>query len=39
VAFGGRIFSDEHPYFSVDDADVEKLNAMSKRILEGLLNA
>ena len=38
VAFGGRIFSDEHPYFSVDDADVEKLNAMSKRILEGLLN-
>lgn len=38
VAFGGRIFSDEHPYFAVEDDAVEKLNAMSQRILEGLLN-
>ena len=38
VAFGGRIFSDEHPYFAVKDEDVDKLNAMSKRILEDLLN-
>lgn len=32
VAFGGRIFSDEHPYFQVDEAHVEKLSEISARI-------
>lgn len=32
VAFGGRIFSDEHPYFQVDEAHVDKLSEISARI-------
>lgn len=32
VAFGGRIFSDEHPYFQVDEAHVKKLSEISARI-------
>lgn len=32
VAFGGRIFSDEHPYFQVDEAHVERLSEISSRI-------
>ena len=32
VAFGGRIFSDEHPYFQVDERHVDRLNVIAKRI-------
>lgn len=32
VALGGRIFSDEHPYFQVDERHVGRLNAITKRI-------
>lgn len=32
VAFGGRIFSDEHPYFQVDETHIEKLSEISARI-------
>lgn len=32
VAMGGRIFSDEHPYFQVDERHVGRLNAIAKRI-------
>lgn len=32
VALGGRIFSDEHPYFQVDERHVGRLNAIAKRI-------
>lgn len=32
VALGGRIFSDEHPYFQVDERYVGRLNAIAKRI-------
>lgn len=32
VAFGGRIFSDEHPYFQVDERHVGRLNAIANRI-------
>ena len=32
VANGGRIFSDEHPYFYVKDEDVERLQSMSEKI-------
>lgn len=34
VAFGGRIFSDEHPYFQVDERHVGRLNAIARRIKE-----
>lgn len=37
VANGGRIFSDEHPYFAVKEKDVEKLNEMAARIKERFL--
>ncbi len=32
VALGGRIFSDEHPYFQVDERHVGRLNAIARRI-------
>lgn len=32
VALGGRIFSDEHPYFQVDVRHVGRLNAIARRI-------
>lgn len=32
VAFGGRIFSDEHPYFQIDERHIGRLNAIAKRI-------
>lgn len=32
VAFGGRIFSDEHPYFQVNEAHVDKLSEIAGRI-------
>lgn len=32
VALGGRIFSDEHPYFQVDERHVGRLNAIANRI-------
>lgn len=32
VALGGRIFSDEHPYFQVDERHVGRLNAIAQRI-------
>lgn len=34
VALGGRIFSDEHPYFQVDERHVGRLNAIARRIKE-----
>lgn len=32
VALGGRIFSDEHPYFSVNEDDIDKLNEIASHI-------
>lgn len=32
VALGGRIFSDEHSYFQVDERHVGRLNAIARRI-------
>lgn len=32
VALGGRIFSDEHPYFQVDERHIRRLNTIAKRI-------
>lgn len=32
VALGGRIFSDEHPYFQVDERHVGRLNAIARKI-------
>lgn len=32
VALGGRIFSDEHPYFQVDERHLRQLSDMAKRI-------
>lgn len=32
VSQGGRIFSDEHPYFNVDSRQIEKLQEISDRI-------
>lgn len=37
VALGGRIFSDEHPYFKVDERHVGRLNAIAKRIKDKYL--
>lgn len=37
VALGGRIFSDEHPYFQVDERHVGRLNAIAKRIKDKYL--
>lgn len=39
VAFGGRIFSDEHPYFQVDGAHADKLSEISARIKTRYFNA
>ena len=38
VAKGGRIFSDEHPYFDVKEEDIERLQGMAEKIKKGLLN-
>ena len=32
VALGGRIFSDEHPYFQIDEQHIDKLSEISNRI-------
>lgn len=32
VANGGRIFSDEHPYFQIDEKHIKKLNEIASRI-------
>ncbi len=32
VCKGGRIFSDEHPYFQVDGSNVERLGEIAQRI-------
>ena len=32
VVLGGRIFSDEHPYFQVDERHVGRLNAIARKI-------
>ncbi len=37
VALGGRIFSDEHPYFQVDERHVGRLNAIAQRIKDKYL--
>lgn len=37
VALGGRIFSDEHPYFQVDERHVGRLNAIAQRIKDTYL--
>ena len=37
VGMGGRIFSDEHPYFNVNSADFEKLKVVSDSIEEKYL--
>lgn len=39
VALGGRIFSDDHPYFKVDERHVGRLNAIAKRIKSKYLNS
>lgn len=39
VAFGGRIFSDEHPYFIVNELHKEKLKEISEHIKSRYLNA
>lgn len=36
VCRGGRIFSDEHPYFQVDAGDVEMVNRIVERVKERL---
>ena len=38
VAFGGRIFSDEHPYFTIDSRDEDSLHDIAKRIKEKYMN-
>lgn len=39
VAFGGRIFSDEHPYFTIDESHKGRLKEISERIKSHYLNA
>ncbi len=39
VAFGGRIFSDEHPYFTIDESHKDRLKEISERIKSQYLNA
>lgn len=34
VAFGGRIFSDEHPYFQIEEQHLEQLTDIANRIKE-----
>lgn len=38
VALGGRIFSDEHPYFLVDSRDEDSLHDIAQRIKEKYMN-
>lgn len=38
VAFGGRIFSDEHPYFQIEEADIDKLQHIAESIKGKYLN-
>lgn len=38
VALGGRIFSDEHPYFAVDSRDEASLHDIAKRLKEKYMN-
>lgn len=38
VAKGGRIFSDEHPYFQVDAINIERLREISERIKQKLMS-
>ena len=38
VAFGGRIFSDEHPYFNIQSEHVEALQLISDRIKSKYFN-
>ena len=38
VALGGRIFSDEHPYFNVHEEDVPRLAEIVSRIKEKYIN-
>lgn len=38
VALGGRIFSDEHPYFIIDSRDEESLHNIAKRLKEKYMN-
>lgn len=38
VAFGGRIFSDEHPYFQIDVQHFDRLKDISDRIKEKYFN-
>lgn len=38
VAFGGRIFSEEHPYFQINKSDVDYLDSIAKRIKDQYLN-
>lgn len=39
VAFGGRIFSDEHPYFQIEASHKDKLKEISDRIKAKYFNA
>lgn len=39
VAFGGRIFSDEHPYFQVDSSLVDVLSSIAAKIKAKYFNA
>lgn len=39
VAFGGRIFSDEHPYFQIDSQHFAKLKDIANKIKQKYLNA
>ncbi len=38
VALGGRIFSDEHPYFQIDKAHIDRLKAISLKIKDKYFN-
>lgn len=38
VALGGRIFSDEHPYFTIDSRDEDSLHDIAKRLKEKYMN-
>jgi len=38
VALGGRIFSDEHPYFAVDSRDENNLRDIAQRIKDKYMN-
>lgn len=38
VALGGRIFSDEHPYFTIDSRDEASLHDIARRIKEKYMN-